>query len=196
MIHPQIGPRADDSAAGRCECALDKHAAQRSEEPSMTITTALIYAGLIGYVIFRKIAGQSVGAAKKLFAAPIILVVLGYGDLGHAAAMKTGAITVTVIGAVIALTLGMLRGRADKLSIRDGSPVVKWGSASLVLFAANILAKVALDLLAVKAGVSGSVVGNSLMLSFGLTLLGEAIVIWLRTTDTPGLRTALQQARN
>ena len=39
----------------------------------------------------------------------------------------------------------MMRGRADKLSDRDGSPFVQWGATSLILFAANIAAKLVLD---------------------------------------------------
>ena len=45
----------------------------------------------------------------------------------------------------------LMRGRADKVSTRDGSPFVQWGLTSLVLFAANIVAKLVLDLIGVAA---------------------------------------------
>jgi hypothetical protein len=81
----------------------------------------------------------------------------------------------------------MMRGRADKLSDRDGSPFVQWGATSLILFAANIAAKLVLDFIGVAAGSGTSVVGKSLVFTFGLTLLGEAVVIWIRTGGATGL---------
>ena len=48
----------------------------------------------------------------------------------------------------------------------------------------NIAAKIVLDLIGVAAGGNGSAVGKSLMLTFGLTLLGEAIVIGMRANGT------------
>jgi hypothetical protein len=64
---------------------------------------------------------------------------------------------------------------------------VKWGSASLILFVGNLVAKLVLDLIGVAAGSTTSAVGKSLLLTFGLTLLGEAIVVWMRTGGATGL---------
>jgi len=95
--------------------------------------------------------------------------------------MKPVEITLTVIGAILSLGLGLMRGQADKVSTRDGAPFVQWGKASLALFAANILAKLVLDLIGVAAGGSASAVGKSLVFTLGLTLLGEALVLWMRS---------------
>jgi hypothetical protein len=57
---------------------------------------------------------------------------------------------------------------------------------SLLLFAGNIAVKLVLDLIGLAAGSTGSAVGKSLLLTFGLTLLGEAIVIWTRTQGATG----------
>jgi hypothetical protein len=160
----------------------------------MTVTNVLIYLALIGYVLFKKVQGQPVAAPKRLFGLPIVLIVLGYGDLTHAGAMAPIEIAVTVIGGALSLGLGLLRGRADKLSQRDGSPFVSWGTASLILFVGNLAAKLVLDLIGVAAGARASTVGNSLLLTFGLTLLGEAVVIWLRTGGATGLLTPSAQA--
>jgi len=147
----------------------------------MTITNVLVYIAVIGDVLFKRIQGQPVATPKRLFALPIILIVLGYGDVTGGGRLTPTAIAITVIGCSVSLALGLLRGRTDKLSVRDGSQFVQWGVTSLSLFAVNIAAKLVLDLIGVAAGLSTSTVGKSLLLSFGLTLLGEAVVIWMRT---------------
>jgi hypothetical protein len=156
----------------------------------MTATNILIYVALIGYVLFKRIQGQPVAAPKRLFGLPIILIVLGYGDLTHGATMKPIEITLTAIGAAVSLGLGLMRGRADKLSVRDGSPFVQWRTASLVLFVGNLAAKLVLDLIGIAAGSTTSAVGQSLVLTLGLTLLGEAAVVWLRTGGAAGMLNA------
>lgn len=155
----------------------------------MTVANVLIYVALIGYALLSRVRGQAVATPKRLFALPIILIVLGYGDLTRAGTMKPIEIALTVVGAAVSLGLGLLRGGADKLSVRDGSPFVQWGAASLALFVGNLGAKLVLDLIGVAAG-GGSAVGRSLVLTFGLTLLGEAVIVWLRT----GGATATQRA--
>ena len=153
----------------------------------MTATNILVYVALIGYVLFKRVQGQPVAAPKRLFGLPIILIVLGYGDVTHGGTMKPVEIALTVIGGALSLGLGLLRGRADKLSDRDGSPFVKWGAASLILFVGNLAAKLVLDLIGVAAGSTTSAVGKSLVLTLGLTLLGEAAVLWVRSGGATGL---------
>jgi hypothetical protein len=153
----------------------------------MTFANVAIYVALIVYILARKVKGQPIESTKKLFILPILVTVIGYGDVTHGT-MKPVEIAVTVIGAAVSLGLGMLRGKADKLSTRDGLPVVQWGAASLMLFVGNLMAKLALDLVGVAAGASASAVGKSLVLTFGLTLLGEAAILWLRSEGSGLLR--------
>jgi hypothetical protein len=157
----------------------------------MTAGSILIYVALIGYIGYRRVQGEPVKASRQLFALPVVLVVLGYFDVAHGG-MKSIAITLTVIAGAAAFGLGILRGRADKLSDRNGSPFMQWGKVSLLLFAGNIAVKLVLDLIGLAAGSTGSAVGKSLLLTFGLTLLGEAIVIWTRTQGATGAEHASQ----
>lgn len=53
----------------------------------------------------------------------------GLVDLSHGRP-KPVAVTLTVIGAVVSLGLGALRGRADEASAQDGSPYVQWSVLS------------------------------------------------------------------
>jgi hypothetical protein len=166
----------------------------------MTATNILIYVALIGYVLFRKVQGQPLKTPRRLFALPVILIVLGYGDLTRGAGLKPFEVTLTVVGALISLGLGALRGRADKLSTRDGLPFVRWGAASLALFIGNLAAKLVLDLIAVAGGGTASGVGKSLIFTLGLTLLGEAFVLFVRSGGATDLvnqsRTQTAQPRS
>ena len=156
----------------------------------MTAANVLIYVALIGYILYRRVQGRPVKEGRALFVLPVVLIVIGYGDVTHGAAIKASEITLIVIGAVISLGLGLLRGRADKLTDRDGSPFVQWGAASVLLFVGNLAAKLVLDVIGLAAGSSGSAVGKSLLLTFGLTLLGEAIVLRMRTSGATGFLAA------
>lgn len=161
----------------------------------MSVLNVLVYVALIGYVLLKKMQGQPVKEGKKLFALPVILVIIGYGDVTRGATMKPIEITLTVIGALLSLALGALRGRADKLSVRDGSPFVRWGTASLMLFIGNLVAKFVLDLIGIAAGGTVAAAAKSLILTFGLTLIGEAIALWMRTGGVTELLNATTQQR-
>jgi hypothetical protein len=147
----------------------------------MTFLNILLYVALIGYVLFKKIQGRPIRAPRKLFGLPIVLIVLGFGDLTSGKTMKPVEIALTVIGAILSIGLGLMRGRADQISTRDGTPFVQWGKVSLILFGVNIVAKLVLDLIGVAAGGSGSAAGKSLIFTLGLNLLAEAGVLWMRS---------------
>jgi hypothetical protein len=149
----------------------------------MTLANVLIYVLLIALVLARRFRGHPVGDLRKLLALPLIVTVIGYGDLTHGG-LKPIAVTLTVIGAALSLGLGALRGRADKVSERDGSPYVRWGVVSLVLFCVNIAAKLLLDVIGVAAGETFAAAGKSLIFTLGLTLVGEAIVLSVRSGAT------------
>jgi hypothetical protein len=67
------------------------------------------------------------------------------------------------------------------MSIRDNAPYVRWTWLSLGLFAANLFVKLGLDLAGVAVGETTAAATQSLILSLGLTLLGEAAVVWYRS---------------
>ena len=150
----------------------------------MSVVNILAYVGLIGYVLLRKVRGQPLKTGKELFALPIVLIVVGYGDVSSGGSLTPVLVVLTALGGVASLGLGMLRGRADKLSTRDGVRFVSWGATSLALFVTNLAIKLALDLVGVATGGSSSSVTKSLIFTLGLTLTGEALVLFMRTGGT------------
>ncbi len=146
----------------------------------MNLITIAIGLGLIVFVLARRVKGQAVPAPKKLFLLPLVVSFIGLQNVTNAK-MNTVDITVVVAGAVLSFTLGLLRGHTDKLSMMGQSPWVRWGATSVALFALNVLTKLALDAGGIAAGGHAAALTSSLWLSFGLTLLAEAVVIWVRT---------------
>jgi hypothetical protein len=146
----------------------------------MTLTTIAIAIALIVVVLARRVRGEAVPAPKKLFLLPIVVGFIGLENISHS---RPNAIAITVIaaGSALSLALGMLRGRFDRVTVVDGLPFMRWSTASVIVLVANVLAKLALDAAGVAAGGTSAALSSSIMFSFGLTLLGEAGVVLLRT---------------
>jgi hypothetical protein len=146
----------------------------------MTFTTVAIGIAVVAFVLARRVRGEAVPAPKKLLLLPAIVSFIGIENLSHIK-MNTIDVAVVVAGSVLSLALGVLRGRVDKLTIVNGSPYMSWGATSLIVFAVNIVAKVVLDLAGVAIGGTTHALTSSVLLSLGLTLLGEALVILMRS---------------
>jgi hypothetical protein len=154
----------------------------------MTLTSVLIYLVIIGLVLARRFKGQALTTPKKLFVLPVVVAVIGLEDLSHGhASMRPVDVAVIAIGAVLSLGLGALRGSMNKVSMRDGAPWVNWTVRSLVVFIATLASKLALDAVGVAAGGTFAVLSSSLVFTLGLSLVGEASVVWLRAQSlAPG----------
>jgi hypothetical protein len=63
---------------------------------------------------------------------------------------------------------------------------MSWSAASVAVFAGNVLAKLALDAVGVAAGGTTAALTSSILLSLGLTLFGEAAVVWFRSQSLTG----------
>jgi hypothetical protein len=145
----------------------------------MNLTTIAIAIALIVFVLARRVRGEAVREPKKLFLLPVVIGLIGLQNVSHAA-LNTVDIAVIAVGAALSLALGLLRGHLDKVTLVNGSPYMSWTAGSVIVFAVNVLAKLALDALGVAAGGTTSALTSSILLSLGLTLLGEAAIVWMR----------------
>jgi hypothetical protein len=146
----------------------------------MTVANILLYAALIGFMIFQRIKGRPVQSVRTLLALPVILCIIGWQDIEHVGHLAAIDITVSVIGCAISLILGAVRGCTDKVSDRNGVPWVQWSVASLVVFAVNVVVKLGLDAGGVALGGTSTGVTSSLLLAVGLMLIGESAVVLYR----------------
>jgi hypothetical protein len=156
----------------------------------MTFSSVLIALAVIVVVLARRMRGEVVPEPKKLFLLPVIAGVIGLENIWHATVNPVD-IAVIAVGSAISLGLGLLRGRLDTVTMVNGAPFMRWTTASLGIFAVNVVTKVVLDLGGVAAGGTASALSSSILFSLGLTLMGEAAIIWLRsqslvTTAAPG----------
>ena len=150
----------------------------------MTFTTVAIAIAVVVVVLARRVHGEAVPAPKKLLLLPAIVSVIGVENLTHVK-MNTVDVVVVVAGSTVSFALGLLRGRVDKLSVVNGSPYMSWGATSLIVFGVNIVAKLILDVAGVAMGGTTTALTSSVLLSLGLTLLGEALVVFMRSQSLP-----------
>jgi hypothetical protein len=150
----------------------------------MTLTTVAIAIAIIVFVLARRLRGEAVAAPKKLFLLPIVVGAIGLHNLSHTK-LNTVDIAVIAAGCALSLALGLIRGRLDKVTMVNGAPYMSWSVASVVIFAVNVLAKLALDAGGVAAGGTAAALSSSILFSLGLTLLGEAAIVWLRAQSLP-----------
>jgi hypothetical protein len=160
----------------------------------MALTEVAIYIALIAFLVARRIRGEEVSAPKRLFLLPIIVGAISLQGLTHA---KPNAVAIGVIavGCALSLVFGLWRGRLDKVSLVDGAPYMTWSAGSVALFAVGVLTKLALNAGGVAAGGTSSALSSSILLSLGLTLLAEAVVVWRRTQSLPAEQAAGGQYR-
>jgi uncharacterized membrane protein YidH (DUF202 family) len=155
----------------------------------MTFTAIAIALAVFVVVLAKRVRGEAVREPKKLFLLPVVVGLIGLQNVSHARPNSID-IAVIAIGAAVSLSLGLLRGKFDRVTLVNGSPFMSWTAASIAVFAGNVLAKLALDAGGVAAGGTSSALGSSILLSLGLTLLGEAAVVFFRsqslTSGGPG----------
>jgi hypothetical protein len=151
----------------------------------MNLANIALYIAILGFLVFRRIQGRPIGSVKQLLILPVIVTILGFEDLTHKQHLGSVNITFAVIGCAVSLALGAYRGTANKLSVRDGVPYVQWSTRSVVIFAINIAAKLAIDVICVVTGGTTSGATSSLVLAAGLMLVGEAAVVWIRLQNEP-----------
>ncbi len=146
----------------------------------MNLTSIAIAIAVIVFILAKRLKGEAVPAPKKLFILPIVVGAIGLENISHA---KPNAVAIGIIvaGSALSLGLGMLRGRFNRVSLVNGAPFMAWTAGSVVVLIVNLLLKLALDAGGVAAGGTKGALTSSILLSLGLTLLGEAGIVWLRS---------------
>ena len=133
----------------------------------MDVSSYLVGAAVVIWVIARQFAGRWVPARRSLLL-PLVLVV---GGVGHAGNVHWTALAVAVVGADAVLTagLGALRGSAIRLTLREGYLYQRGGWPSVGLWALTIAVRVlvALPFLHTSAGPA---LAATLAASYGVSL--------------------------
>jgi len=144
---------------------------------SELLSIVLIVAA-VGYVLVSRFRGQPI-RLRRLVVLPLVLAVIGGAQLANGApAGMTATNWLFLVGdGVLLLALGALRGNSVRLYPRDGYLWMRYRPATLAWWGVTILARVVLVLLGHLVGATVAVGGASMLLTVGLSLLGEAAVL-------------------
>ena len=157
----------------------------------MIVTVVLVGLVLaaVGYVLASRIAGQPVNT-RRLLVLPGVLTAMGLLELSGAvsAGMRLQDLGLLAVGVAAAAGLGAARGATVTVAVRDGRPWLRYRAATLALWAATVAVRVGLTVLAHAAGAAVASSGPALLLSAGVTLLAEGIIVANRASTTSGGR--------
>jgi hypothetical protein len=152
------------------------------------ITTAIVLGVVVavGYVLLSRWRGQPVNP-RRLYVLPGVLCAVGVLQLRGAAGHGLRAVDLALIAAGLAVSgvLGVARGVTVAVSTWDGVPWLRYRPATLALWAATIAARVVVAVVASHTGASPATRGPAIILSVGITLLAEGVVVGRRAYSTP-----------
>jgi hypothetical protein len=152
---------------------------------------ALVIAVLV-FVVGKRFTPRPVRGDTRRWRMPLVLVVLGVTSLTslghrHPPVTITGTDTAFLIAAaLISLILGVLRGFTVHVFSEAGQLMQRYSLLTAALWIATVAVRAGLDLTAPSLGVGKPVASASLMLMFGISLLGEALAVTARTGGFPG----------
>jgi hypothetical protein len=135
----------------------------------------LLIVAAVVYVVVGRLAGQPL-QAQRLVAIPAAMTIYGLTQLGHPDAM---AIVGLVLEAAIGFGLGLLRGITIHVFEKAGHLWFRYRPLTLAIWAATIGVRVMIAFAAHLFGVNLPTLA-AILVSFGLSLFGEAAVVAMR----------------
>jgi hypothetical protein len=151
-----------------------------------TIVQALIVVAVLVLVVGRRFTPRPIDGDRRRWPLPIVLAVIGVVNLvqlGH----RTPPVKLTgtdlaflIAGGLISVVLGALRGFTVRIYTRDGQLVQRYSVLTAALWIATIAVRLGMDLGAPSLGVAKAVASASLLLMFGVSLLGESLAVTAR----------------
>ncbi|MCQ4079284.1 hypothetical protein NGB36_01320 [Streptomyces sp. RB6PN25] len=133
----------------------------------------------VGYLLVRRVMGEP-AQAKRILILPAVLSLIGLSDVSGQ--VKTPlSLLFLVATAAISVVLGALRGASVHISQREGLAFVRYTGVTVVLWVVNLAIKFGVNLAlgAIDSKDPGAV-GNSLLLTLGLGILAEGLVVLYR----------------
>lgn len=158
----------------------------------MDFASYVLLAALVIWVMARQFAGRWVPARRSL-AMPLVLVVVGVGQAAH---VHWTALAAVVVGGEVLLTagLGVVRGSAIRLSLRDGYLYQRGGWLSVGLWVLTVAARLAVALPFLHTSAAPALEA-SLAVSFGISLAVQYAVFNARVArDGRPVRPARREA--
>jgi membrane protein CcdC involved in cytochrome C biogenesis len=143
------------------------------------LVTLVVVALVLVLVVARQFRERPVSGRQAVV--PLVLTAVGLYTLvqAHPAVTALGVV-LTAVELVATAGLGVLRGNSVRLFERDGVLMQRGGAPTLVLWVVTIGVRIGLGALAAALG-AGALTSATLTLSFGISLLVQALVLQRRT---------------
>jgi hypothetical protein len=153
----------------------------------ITVVLVVLVLAAVGYVLVSRIAGRPVNT-RRLLVLPGVLTAMGALQLAGvvSAGIRPQDLGLLAVGLAAAAGLGAARGATVAVSVRDGRPWLRYRAFTLALWAATVAVRVGLTVLAHDAGATVSASGPALLLSAGVTLLAEGVIVAHRAFTSGG----------
>lgn len=153
----------------------------------ITIIQVLIVAAVLVLVVGRRFAPRPINGDRRRWRLPIALAAVGIANLVQLR-HQTPPITVTgtdmaflIAGGLLSAVLGAMRGFTVRIYAQGGQLVQRYSIATAALWFGTIAVRLGMDMAAPSLGVAKAVASTSLLLMFGVSLLGEALAVTART---------------
>jgi hypothetical protein len=157
---------------------------------SSSILQGVLILALFCWILAKRFNWRPVRGDSRQWRLPVILIAIGvWATLGSQHKDSSGAViamtskddTYLVVGALVSLGLGMARGATLEIANHAGQMMKRYRPLTAVLWFVLIAVRLGIDLYGGHMGVSSAVIGTSIMLMFGLSLLGESLTVAMRT---------------
>lgn len=144
----------------------------------MSVISILAVVGIIGYVVFRQTQGELL-RAKRAVLLPAILTVIGFTDLRSAQGQhfQSADILWITIGCVGSALIGFAFGAVTRLESREGYLWAQLPLAGLWLWAALLVWRGLVMVLASSMHAHVAASASTLLFSLGINRLAQAAVI-------------------
>lgn len=150
----------------------------------MNLTTALLVIAVVVYTMARRFAGEPL-TSRRLVAMPVVLTLIGVYQIAQVGLSHVTADLVALgLGGLIAFGGGALRGRTVRIFVRDGHVWYRYTWVTLAVWGALIALRFAQAATAVSFGADQAVLTAALLMTLGLSFLGEAAVVGPRAMAT------------
>jgi hypothetical protein len=146
-------------------------------------------AAAVGYVVVTQLRGQAL-QAKRLVLLPLVLIVIGLSGLAGMTGVGADDVACITASALIAVAIGLAQGALTHLDSRDGSLWARMPARGLWLWAALIVSRVVVMVVAHGIGAEAAASLDSVIVVLGINRLAQAGVMAGRATRA-GLPLAL-----
>ncbi|HWC80573.1 MAG TPA: DUF1453 domain-containing protein [Pseudonocardiaceae bacterium] len=133
----------------------------------------------VGYLLLRRVMGEP-AQAKRMLVLPAVLTLIGLSDVSGVVKTPLSLLFLVATGA-ISVVLGALRGVSVRIYQRDGLTFIRYTAVTVVLWVVNLAIKFGANLTlgAIDPKDAGAV-SNSLLLTIGIGILAEGLVVLYR----------------